>query len=87
MALEKIQTVDKMEIIDVGEWKTLQVRIATIIKEDEVELNRSFSRKVILPTDDWSSEDTEIKTICDTIMTTERVNAYKAHIEAGPATE
>jgi len=87
MALEKIQTVDKMEIIDIGEWKTLQVRTATIIKEDGTELSRNFSRRMIVPLDDWSSEDTEIKAICDTIMTTERINAYKAHIEAGPTTE
>ena len=87
MALEKIQTVDKMEIIDIGEWKTLQVRAATIIKEDGTELSRNFSRRMIVPTDDWSSEDAEIKAICDTIMTTERINAYKAHVEAGPATE
>ena len=44
MSLEKIQIVDKMEIIDAGDWKSLQVRTATIIKEDGVELNRSFSR-------------------------------------------
>ena len=45
-------------------------------------ISRTFERKVITPTDDWSSEDTEIKTICDTIMTAERINAFKAAQES-----
>ena len=82
MALEKSETNDKLEIVDVGSWKVLQVRTATIIKDDGTELSRSFSRRVINPGDDWSSEDAEIKTICDLIMTAERINAYKAAQES-----
>ena len=82
MALEKSETNDKLEIVDVGSWKVLQVRTATIIKDDGTELSRSFSRRVINPGDDWSSEDAEIKTICDLIMTAERINACKAAEES-----
>ena len=78
MALEKIIVNDKLEIIDTGSWKVLQVRTATVIKEDGTEISRNFHRRVIVPTDDWSSEDAEIKTICDAIMTAERINAFKA---------
>ena len=78
MALEKTIVNDKLEIIDTGSWKVLQVRTATVIKEDGTELSRNFHRRVITPTDDWSSEDAEIKTICDAIMTAERINAFKA---------
>ena len=78
MALEKSEVNDKLEIVDVGSWKVLQVRTATVIKDDGVEISRTFHRRVINPTDDWSSEDTEIKTICDMIMTAERINAYNA---------
>ena len=78
MALEKTTVNDKLEIVDIGSWKVLQVRTATIIKDDGEEISRTFSRRVINPMDDWSSEDAEIKAICDTIMTTERINAYKA---------
>jgi len=84
MALEKTKLNDKMEIVDTGSWKILQVREATVIKEDGVELSRNFHRRIIVPTDDWSSEDAEIKTICDTIMTAERINAYKAAQESTP---
>jgi hypothetical protein len=82
MALEKSEINDKLEIVDTGSWKVLQVRTATVIKEDGKEISRNFSRKVISPGDDWSSEDTEIKTICDMIMTAERINAYKAAQES-----
>ena len=78
MALEKTILNDKLEIVDMGSWKSLQIRTATIIKDDGEEISRTFSRRVINPDADWSSEDTEIKTICDLIMTTEKVEAYKA---------
>ena len=82
MALEKTVLNDKLEIIDVGSWKVLQVRTATVIKEDGTEISRNFHRRVIVPIDDWSSEDAEIKTICDMIMTAERINAFKAAEES-----
>ena len=86
MALEKSELNDKLEIVDTGSWKVLQVRTATVIKDDGTEISRTFHRRVINPGDDWSSEDAEIKTICDAIMTAERINAYKAAQESsGPA--
>ena len=88
MALEKSEMNDKLEIVDVGSWKVLQVRTATVIKDDGTEISRNFHRRVITPGDDWSSEDAEIKTICDTIMTTERIEAYKtAQEKSGPVQE
>jgi len=45
MAITKTIIEDKIEIV--GEHKNIQVRIATIIKEDGKELTRSFERKVI----------------------------------------
>ena len=41
MAITKTIEVDKIEIV--GEHKALQVRTASIIKEDGTEFNRSFS--------------------------------------------
>ena len=87
MALEKTEVNDKLEIVDTGSWKVLQVRTAMIIKDDGKEISRTFHRRVINPGDDWSSENAEIKTICDMIMTAERINACKAAQEAGPETE
>ena len=45
MALTKTVEVDKIEIV--GEYKHIQMRTATIVKEDGVELSRSFSRRSI----------------------------------------
>jgi len=47
MALTKTVVYDKTEIV--GDYKAIQCREATIIKEDGVELSRSFHRHVLLP--------------------------------------
>ena len=78
MALTKTEIVDKIEVVDTGSWKMVQVRTATVIKEDDTELSRSFSRKVISPADDWSSESTELKAICDAVHNDTTKAAYEA---------
>ena len=80
MALTKETVEDKIEVVDCGGWKTVQVRTATIIKDDGVELSRSFSRHVVAPDDDWSSASTEVKAICDAMHTDSAKAAYAAHI-------
>jgi len=47
MALTKEVIYDKTEIF--GEYKHVQCREATIVKEDGIELSRSFSRHVLVP--------------------------------------
>ena len=47
MAITKEVKYDKLEIV--GEYKAVQCREATIIKEDGVELSRSFHRHVLYP--------------------------------------
>ena len=42
MALEKTVKDDKIEIVDQGDWKVLQVRTATIITDDGAELSLSL---------------------------------------------
>ena len=65
MALTKDTIEDKIEII--GEYKTIQIRTATIIKEDGVELSRSFHRHMLncvssVKNDDdsWTHTDTDV---------------------------
>ena len=89
MAITKEIVEDKIEII--GEYKNIQVRTATIIKEDGVELTRSFHRKVLecvtssyddsswTHTDtDISGESTEVQAVCNAVWTTAVKNAKKA---------
>jgi len=87
MALEKIVTTDKIEIVEIADrnYKMIRIRDATIIKEDGTELNRSFHRRMINPAADWSSETAEIKAICDAVHTAESKEAYKKHIAEEPA--
>lgn len=56
---------DKIEIV--GEYKTIQIRTATIIKEDGVEITRSFHRHTLdcvssVKNDDdsWTHTDTDV---------------------------
>ena len=82
MSLTKETVEDKIEVVECGGWKMIQVRTATVIKDDGVELNRSFSRHEVGPDDAWSSASTEVKAICDAMHTDSAKAAYKAHIEA-----
>ena len=78
MALEKQVTVDKVEIV--GEYHNVQVRTATIVLDDGVELSRSFNRHVIAPGDDYSQEEQFVQDICAAAHTPEVVAAYQAHL-------
>ena len=81
MAITKEIVEDKIEIV--GDYKNIQVRTATVIKEDDKELTRSFHRKVLecvtssydgsswTHTDtDISGESTEVQGICNSVWTT-----------------
>ena len=80
MALEKTEIEDKIEVIDMGAWKTVQVRTATVVTDDGVELSRSFSRHMVTPADDWSSESTEVKGICNLVHNDTTKAAYEASL-------
>ena len=66
---------DKIEIV--GEYRHVQVRIATVIEEDGVELSRSFHRHVVSPTDDYSGETAEVQAVCQAVFTPEVIEAYE----------
>ena len=78
MALTEETLQDKIEIV--GEYKMVQVRTATVIKRDGVELTRSFSRHVVAPDADISSESTEVKAICNAVHTDAVKTAYAAYL-------
>ncbi len=91
MALTKEIIEDKIEVV--SEYKHIQVRTATIIKEDGVELSRSFFRKTLdcgkldasnnLVDTDISSESTEVKGIAAAVWTQAVKDAWKAKLIAG----
>jgi len=69
---------DKIEIV--GDYKHVQVRTATVIKRDGVEISRSFSRHVVSPNDDTSNESAEVQAICNAVHTQAVKDAYAAHL-------
>lgn len=75
MALEKVISVDLIEIVENG---SLQVRTKTAIKEDAVEISSKFHRHVVAPGDDYSAEDARVKAICAILHTPEVIAAYQA---------
>ena len=82
MALIKTEIVDKVEVLDRDDWSMVQVRTATVIKEDGTELSRSFHRHVVSPADDWSSESDKVKAICDAVHNDTTKAAYEAAMAA-----
>ena len=94
MALTKTVVYDKTEIV--GDYKAIQCREATIVKEDGVELSRSFHRHVLEPsictvdadgvfthTDtDISGEPAETQAVCAAVWTDEVKAAYKTYTDS-----
>lgn len=81
MALKKIISVDLIEVIENG---SIQVRTKTSVKEDGVEISSKFHRHVIAPGDDYSAEDAKARVICAAVHTDEVIAAYKAAQNKGP---
>jgi hypothetical protein len=77
--LEKIEVVDLIEVIENG---SIQVRTKTVIKEDGVEISSKFHRHVVAPGDDYSTEDVKVKAIAASIHTANVIAAYQAAIAA-----
>jgi len=89
MALTEETVQDKIEVV--GDYKIVQVRTATVIKRDGVEISRSFSRHALAPCtksgDTWSNTDitgesTEVQGICNAVWTDAIRTAYKTAMDA-----
>jgi len=88
MALTKETVVDKIEVLEMGQ---VQVRTATRIKEDGVQLSQSYSRHILVPStktgDTWadtdiSGEDAEVQAIANAKWTSAVKTAYQTMIDA-----
>jgi hypothetical protein len=72
--LEKVISVDLIEVVENG---TIQVRTKTSIKEDGVEISSQFKRHVVVPGADVSAEDAKVQAIAASIHTAEVIAAYQ----------
>ena len=75
MALEKVTSVDLIEVVENG---SIQVRTKTAILEDGEQISGNFHRHVVAPGDDYSAEDARVKAICKATHTAAVIAAYKA---------
>ena len=80
MALSEETEQDKIEIIK--PFNHIQVRTATIIKKDGVEISRSFHRHVVAPDADVSGESDDVKALATQFHTDAIKTAYAAHLAA-----
>jgi hypothetical protein len=76
MALTERTVEDKIEIV--GDYKHVQVRTATVIERDGVEISRSFHRHALAPDADITGESAEVQAVCNAVWTQEVKDAYAA---------
>ena len=79
MAITKEIIQDKIEVV--GDFKHIQVRTATVIKEDGKELSRSFHRHVVAPDSDSTNESDDVKAMVAQFHTDEIKKAYAEHLK------
>ena len=90
MALSETIEYDKIEVV--GNYKYVQVRKATVVKKDDVEIARSFNRYSLNPgtldgsdnlvDTDISSQPAEVQSICNAVWTTDVKSAFKSFLIA-----
>ncbi len=77
--LEKVISVDLIEVVENG---SIQVRTKTAIKEDGIEISSKFHRHVVVPGANYSAEDAKVQSIASSIHTPAVIAAYEAAIAA-----
>jgi len=75
MALEKVEIVDLIEVVENG---CIQVRTKTAILEVGVEISIKVHRHVVVPGADVSAEDAKVQAICNAVHTAEVIATYQA---------
>ena len=74
MTITKETMIDKIEVV--GDYKAVQVRTATVIKEDGKEISRGYHRHTLDLKADITNEHEDVKKICNAVWTQELKDAY-----------
>jgi hypothetical protein len=90
MAITKITEIGQVEVV--GQYKHVQVRTDTVIKEDNTELSRKYHRHTLacglldnsdnLVDTDISGEDDSVQAICNAVWTQTIKDSFKAKLIA-----
>ena len=82
MALTEVAKNDKIEVVLLGDWSSIQVRKATIISRDGVEISKTYHRHVVMPDGDVSAEDADVQAICNVVFTEDCKDNYTAWVSS-----
>lgn len=74
MTLEKVTVVDRIEVVENGH---VQVRTKTAILENGKEISSKFHRHIIVPGDNYSAEDSRVRSVCAAVHTANVIAAYQ----------
>ena len=77
MTLASTTVIDKIEVLENG---VVQVRQAQVITDSGNEIARNFSRWVLSPGEDVSTQDAKVKAICNAVWTADVISAYQAQV-------
>ena len=78
MAITKEEVQDQLEVV--GEFKHIQVRTATVIKEDGIEISRTYQRHIVSPDSDSTNESADVKAMVAQFHTDAVKKAYADHL-------
>ncbi len=82
MSLKKQTVVDRIEVVENG---CVQVRTATRILENGTVISQTFHRHVVVPGQNYSTEDAKVQSVCAALHTAEVVQEYQAAAAAARA--
>jgi hypothetical protein len=81
--LEKETLNDKIEVVQTGNgFPVIQIRTATIIKDDGEEISRNFHRKVLNPDADLTEEDSDVTKVATAVFTASVKAAYQEYLDS-----
>jgi len=78
MSLEKIQVVDRIEIVENG---CVEIRTKTAIIEDGKQISALFHHHAVVLGNNYNQECEQVQKICSVVHTPEVVAAYQASLE------
>lgn len=75
--LEKVSQIDKIEVVANG---VVQVRQCNAIVDDGVVVSKTYHRWMIVPGQDYSDQEEQVKAICEVTHTPEVIATFQAAI-------
>ena len=73
--LEKTEIIDQINVLESGQ---IQVRKATKILDDGLEISKSYHRHCLAPGDDLTGQDDRVVAIANIVWTPDVIAAYQA---------